>query len=322
MCALRETISDGGQLPAWVRRCPAAGAPFHAMRQDPTRHNLINLGAAALLWGAVLGVIAAGALLPWPLYVPLAGVLLGRLFFGHFILLVHECSHNMFVLSRDRARQTVMNRLLGRFAAGMFFTDYLKHWEEGHRIHHLRPCAPDDPQDAEPETGRALWRSYALLLIPASILLSNPSNRYGFSLRRLLAGLCFHVPLGAVGGTFIGWQVPAALLLALHVLAALNLTKKAQEHGAGLAGEPAALLRSRTCLSPIWQLISPFNINYHFEHHANFRVPWYLLPAYHRALLDIVPEPLHPYYFHRDFLAQLAGTKPLPPRDLLGILPG
>ncbi|MFT4977485.1 MAG: hypothetical protein ACI8S6_003390 [Myxococcota bacterium] len=43
------------------------------------------------------------------------------------------------------------------------------------------------------------------------------------------------------------------------------------------------------------------------------------MPAYHRALREIVPAELQPYYFHRDFFAQLAGTKPLPPRELLGI---
>lgn len=305
------------RLADWIKRCPAAGMELHAMKQDPVRHNLINLASATLLWGAVAAVIAAGLLVPWYLYVPVAGLLLGCTFFGHFILLIHECSHDMFVLSRDRKRQARLNRLLGILSAGMFFTDYLVHWEKGHRTHHLRPCEPEDPQDADPRTGRELYRSYAFLLIPFSFMLTNPSNRYGFSLKRLLGGLAFWLPLVALTWLFIGWQVPAALVLALHVVSVLNLTKKAQEHGAGLAEEPAMLLRSRTYFYPLQRLLSPFNINYHFEHHANFNVPWYLLPAYHEKLLAIVPEALHPYYFHRDYLAQLAGTKPLPPRELL-----
>ena len=62
--------------------------------------------------------------------------------------------------------------------------------------------------------------------------------------------------------------------------------------------------------------LAPFNINYHFEHHANFSVPWYSLPAYHKKAREIVPEALRPYYFHNQYLMQLAGQKPLPPANL------
>ncbi|MBK7760179.1 MAG: fatty acid desaturase, partial [Deltaproteobacteria bacterium] len=81
------------------------------------------------------------------------------------------------------------------------------------------------------------------------------------------------------------------------------------------ANEPDRLLRSRTYFYPVAVIFSPFNINYHFEHHANFSVPWYSLPAYHKKAREIVPEALRPYYFHNQYLMQLAGQKPLPPAN-------
>jgi fatty acid desaturase len=100
-------------------------------------------------------------------------------------------------------------------------------------------------------------------------------------------------------------------------VASSNSLKKTQEHSNGLNTEPDPLLRSRTYFYPLSPLLSPFNINYHFEHHANFNVPWYLLPAYNKALLSVVPADLQPYYFHHEYLDQMAGRKALPPRELL-----
>ena len=310
-------MNTSHDLPDWLRQSPAAGRNYHAMKQAPGKHNALNITAAVALWGAVVLLLLAGAVVPWPVYIPVAGILLGSLYFGHFILIIHECSHDMFLLSQDRKRQKQLNRAIGMVAGAMFFTDYLQHWEKGHRIHHLRPCEPDDPQDREPKTGAELYPKLALLLIPGVFVATNPSNQYGFSLKRVLAGLAFTVPVVALTWLTIGWQVPAAMLVGMHWVSVLNLLKKAQEHGCGLADEPMPILRSRTYFYPLQRLMSPFNINYHFEHHANFSVPWYLLPRYHKDLLAIVPEDLQPYYFHRDYVKQLQGTKVLPPRELL-----
>jgi fatty acid desaturase len=299
----------------------AAGSTFHAMKRDPRRHNTINLIAALCLLSIMVGTALLGAVLPLVAYVPVALMLFGCSLFGVNILIIHECSHNMFLLSRDRKRQKRLNRLVGRAAALPFFTDYIRHWEKGHTIHHLRPCEPDDPQDNDPLTGRPLLRRYLLLaLVPFSFVPFNPSNQYPGRLTRAAVGTAvFWLPVGLLTGLLIGWHVPLLLLLSMHTVVLLNWTKKAQEHGGGLAEEPDYVLRSRTYFYPTAPMTSPFNINYHFEHHANFNVPWYDLPAYHRALREIVPAELQPYYFHRDFFAQLAGTKPLPPRELLGI---
>lgn len=307
----------------WVRDAAVAGNELHAMKKNITTHNLINIGATLSLVSLFGAVMAAGRWVPWPVYIPLAAILFGSMYFSVFILILHECSHNMFLLLADRERSKRLNRLVGRIAGGVMFTEYVQHWEKGHTIHHLRPCEPDDPQDANPLTGWDLYRLYLLLLIPGYFVVLNPSAKYPGGAKRLVMGVLAWAPVFVAGGFLVGWPVPVAMALGFSVLAALNFTKKAQEHGAGLAHEEDPYLRSRTYLYPLSFLFSPFNINYHFEHHANFNVPWYSLRAYHRKLMGgIVPEVLKPYYFHHEFFAQLAGTKPLPPADLRPLLVG
>ncbi len=301
----------------WIKRAVAVGGEFHAMKQVPWRHNLLNISCALGLWVSVALLLGWGSVANPVLYIPLGGFLLGCLFFGHFILIVHECSHNMFLVSKNREQQKKLNRAVGIVAGAIFFTDYLVHWEKGHTVHHVRPCEDDDPQDKDPLTGKDLYKQYlGLALVPFYFMKINPSNQYGFSLKRFLGGLVFWGPLMVLTGLFIGWWVPVMLLVSQHVLMALNLTKKAQEHGSGLQYEEHFEMRSRTYLYPLAFLTSPFNINYHWEHHANFMVPWYLLPAYHERLRELVPPELWSYIFHDEFMEQISGKKALIPDPL------
>jgi len=295
----------------WMRQAIAAGKEFHAMRQDSRLHNTRNLSwTAAVLIGIAL-VLAAGALVPPLPYLLVAPWLLGSLIFSIFILVIHECSHNMFVLLSDRAATKIWNRRIGMAFSAPFFTDYLKHWEHGHTIHHLRPCEDDDPQDRFPLTGLPLyWRLAVLALVPGSVVAFNPSNQYGFSARRLALGVVLLVIPTVLLGMYVGWHVGVAVLAGMHVVQMFNMLKKAQEHGNGLKHAADPLLRSRTYLYRLARFSSPFHINYHFEHHANFMVPWYALPAYHARLREIVPEELQPWFFHHRYLDQVRGTFP------------
>ncbi len=305
--------------PEWARKLPGLGRDLNAIKQPPLRHNIINLLAVGLLWGSIIGILFLGSVVSAPVYIPVFGFLLGCCFFGHFVLIIHECSHDMLFVSQDRARQKRLNRTIGRIAGRMFFTDYLVHWEKGHRVHHLHPNTPEDCQAISTFTGRELAENYLKILIPGMFLAYNPCNQYGFSAKRLLVGVAFWVPFLALGHFLGGLPAVGAMFIGLHTVTALNLTKKAQEHGCGLANEPWPIIQSRTYLYPLHWLFSPFYINYHFEHHANFSVPWYLLPTYHERVKAAVPAVLRPYYFHREFFRQLSGRKPLPPRELLAM---
>jgi fatty acid desaturase len=299
--------------PKWLKECIRAGQRFHISKQSAAKHNLINLGSAALVWTALASLFPLSLVLPWFVYLPLAGVLFGCGFFAHFVLVVHECSHGMFLKTAIPG----MNHKIGRLASLPFFTEYDKHWKQGHRIHHLRPCEEDDPQDRDPPSGEKLMEAYRQLWSsPFGALAQNPSRQYDGQLKRTVRGLAFWLPALAVGAC-LKWTVPLAMVLGFNVLASLRLAKIAQEHGGGLALEPDPALRSRTYSYPLQFLFSPFNINHHFEHHAHLCVPWYMLPRYGKAIKELMPQNLQAYYFHRDYWDQMHGRKKLPKREEL-----
>ncbi len=309
--------------PDWLREIMSAGNDFHYVKQSPWKHNLLNLSMLALVLCAYAAVLLAGAVVsPW-IYIPIACFSLGCLIFSLFVLVIHECSHTMFVLLKDRDRSRRWNHLIGRVFASLLFTDYLTHWAEGHVTHHLHPVEEIDPQNPDPLDGKRLLKRYLLLLVPGTSMAINPSQKYGFSVERLLPGALVHGGLMVAGGLLIHWQVALVVAWSFNCAAALNLTKVAQEHASGLGTEPDPYLRSRTYFYPTRFLTSPFCINYHFEHHANFNVPWYRLRAYHKRMLQLMPAALHPYYLTRglgEFFLQLAGKRDLPPSDLRHLL--
>ena len=75
---------------------------------------------------------------------------IGSAFFGYFILIIHEASHNMLFLSSNGTTRKNINRKIGTMARVPFFTEYIRHWQEGHVTHHVRPCEHDDPQNPDP----------------------------------------------------------------------------------------------------------------------------------------------------------------------------
>lgn len=295
--------------PEWLKQAVGAGREFHALRQPPVRHNLRNLATMAGLVALCAALVGVAPWVPWPVVLVAGTFLVGCLYFALFILVVHEASHDMFILHPDRKKQKRWNRFFGRLFSAFFFTNYDQHWEIGHTTHHVRPCTEEDPQEGDPETGRPLLRTVLILaLIPGAVVVMNPSNQYGPDPGRLLKGVALLGGTGLAVGLL--WSVPAGLAVVggLQILLLLTRLKRTQEHGSGLAHEPDFVMRSRTYLYGLAPLMSPCNINYHFEHHANFNVPWYLLPAYHRRMLEIVPAELQPYIFHRRYLDQAAGA--------------
>ena len=299
------------QKPEWTTSTIKAGNDFHIRHQSPLRHNIINGVAITMLWMTIVIALYAATFVPM-VYFPILGIVLGSAFFGHFVLIIHEASHNILFLTKDSNTRKTINHTVGMLASVPFFTDYNRHWKEGHVVHHLRPCEADDPQNPDPLFGTRLLKKIAQVwFIPGGFLLVNPSTKYEDKIKRMTLGLCCLLPvLGIL------YQVNSLSLIVLYIgfttLGTLNLCKIAQEHGAGLATEPYPILRSRTYFYRMQWLFSPFNIHYHYEHHANFNVPWYLLPAYHKVVRNIIPVEFKDYYIHREYWNQLMGKKELP----------
>ncbi|MDP6935625.1 MAG: fatty acid desaturase, partial [Myxococcota bacterium] len=260
--------------PPWLKQALAAGNEFHFVQQTPWKHNLLNLLCLTGIAAAFTGVMALGALIPWWTYIPLATVLMGCLVFSLFVLVIHECSHCMFVLLKDREASRRLNHRIGTVMGELLFTNYMEHWAREHTVHHLRPMEDVDRQDGLRFSGTTWLKKVAQMLVPGAALGINPSRQYGFSIQRFVTGLCFFGGLATLGFVWIGWPVAVAIVMSFNMTGVCNMHKIAQEHGSGLAEIRDPYLRSRTYFYPGRWLFSPFCINYHFEHHANFNVPW------------------------------------------------
>ena len=197
---------------AWLTEAVSAGKRFHYIKKHPLRHNLLNLGAAAAIPAGLALVLGSAAWLPTWAYLLLAPPLAGCLIFSIYILVLHECSHGMFIVSRDRRLGQRLNRWIGVAAAAPLFTDYLRHWERGHIRHHLNPCEPGrDPQAPNPADGPRYFRAVALLLfVPLYALRLNPSAAYPGRARRVALGFGFWaLPIGWAAMNISGWVIVA-----------------------------------------------------------------------------------------------------------------
>ena len=132
--------------PDWLKQVLAAGNEFHFVKQTPWKHNLLNVSCLLGILGAIAGVMALGGVWRPVAYIPLATVMLGCLFFSIFVLVIHECSHCMFLLKRDRKASKELNHTIGSITGNLLFTDYMAHWAREHTVHHLYPMDDVDRQ--------------------------------------------------------------------------------------------------------------------------------------------------------------------------------
>jgi len=310
--------SNEGRAPRhapWIKRAILAGQRYHYRTKKPWLHNAINLASLAAMLGAIGALTWTGTWARPALYVPLAALGYGVLYFGLFILVVHEASHWMFVVSEDRERHKKLNRAFGWTVAVVFATHYGKHWEHGHLEHHVRPLEEADPQRYNILLGKPLLvRVLCNLFVPGFLFLERTifrTKRAGGKSTStkgvILAFVGIWGTILTLAGVFLGWPVALALFLGIHVLAAWNQVKGGLEHGGDLGFEGDPFVRSRTTLFPLRHLLMPFNITLHFEHHLNFCVPWYDLGRYHRDLRDIVPAEVWAEVVNSRPLKQLSG---------------
>jgi len=305
----------------WIEQGIRLGNQFHYRKKNPWRHNALNLTLFGGILISVFVTIALGKHVSSWLYIPIAATLLGILFFSLIILVVHEASHGMFVIAKNRERARLWNRFFGWMVSIPFGINYFRHWEEGHHTHHIHPVEADDPQTANLWTGGRFLREFFLMLVvPGYVFLWNPSRKYDSQRWVGPVNLVFWLVILTGLWQSGAWMSTVAIVFAFGVLGALNQAKGSLEHGGPIAQEENRNLRSRTSLFPLRHVFMPLNISLHFEHHLNYCVPWYDLGKYHRALKAQTPVDLQPYLFNTQVGLQLMGRLGAFPDELRPLL--
>ena len=316
--------------PGWINEGIILGNKFSAHKQNPFVHNLINLFFFFLLSGAILALFWVSNFLSPILYLPLA--IIGFAFCIHCsnILVAHEAAHHMFLISKNEKINLFWNRFFGWMVNIPLGIDFHEYYEEGHYIHHRKPVTPQDPEVCNPRTGSNFFNLAAKnLFIPGypqiiGILMGkgtdfecpvgSKSKVYWKGIRRL--GFFWGVVLLTI--LALGWSLLSllAIFLSFQILAFMRLFMASRQHGGPLKTENNFYLRNQTGLYPFRYFMEPFNINYHFDHHLNFNVPWYLLPKYHRALKEMIPQELQSFLFIKEPWKQISGNAPGIPDSL------
>lgn len=299
---------------AWLIQAMKTGARYRARAIHAPAHNAINLTVLSLNVLALVGLLALGAILPGWLHLILAGPLFGLGCYTLIAFVVHEASHDLFILSSDKGNERWWNRFFGWCCSVPFGLHYLKHWEEGHRVHHTDPLEAQDPQRFNVATGWPLVRVVlGLVFVPFYVYLHRfttklPAGRTRSSPWVMVAFVAFWAVVGLLATGAWGGSCLWVILWGHQWASALNHGKGALEHGGPMGADPELLLRSRTSLVPFAGLLGIYNATiYHFEHHLHPKVPWYALPAFHREIVGLVPAALADDIFNRRILDQLRG---------------
>ncbi len=263
-------------------------------RLEPWR----GIAQIALEWALiVLPVWACHRYFSWPAYA-LTVVWVGAR--QHALaVLMHEATH--YRLWPDKR----VNDAIGdATTAWPLFLDVAA-YREKHFAHHRHVNTAQDPDWVsahglfEYHFPRSAWQ---LALLFVATMLGFGAYRQVQSLlfyaaparpsRPPLVRLGFHVAL--LVGLVLAGALP--LYLAYWVVPLLTWTRWivylrfVAEHGLDTRGDVVAVTRTVQASLPGRLLVAPGNIHYHIEHHLHPSVPFYNLPALHRALMR---DPAH-----------------------------
>ena len=246
----------------WMKQVVRAGRDFHVRQEDPLKHNILNLFSALLLWG-----LCAGCFWSAPIFLSHGNrgwSVCRNPFFGHFILVIHECSHNMFLkgLNPKQTKKKSIDLLVSQLPhlslLNMFYT--------GKRVTSHTTFNPAKRQTHKTQIlfmeNVSISNCFDCGLFPFILSTPIPLKKYPKTARRFFWGLLFwSVVLFPVFSlkTLVMW------VLAWNVVNTLNLLKIAQEHGGELANEPLPIMRSRT-----YFFLSPSNALLSFLHQLSF----------------------------------------------------
>lgn len=321
--------------PTWIQALIPLGEEFTYKRQNPYWHNTVNIVIFLITWLAVWNIWAIQGWFPFWFYIPLGTFAIGYVFYSQLILVGHEAAHGMFVISRDPRRARKWNKFFGWLVTIPFGINFSEHWGKSHILHHNFPMEETDSENCHLRTGRELLkRIFLLLCIPGLVQIRGMltgkgsefdcatvgTGKWKIQWLGILALVLFWTAFIFYFIYFTPWNlgvIVAVTAFSIQIMAVLNVCRQALEHGGPIGHDRNRLLRSRTTLSPLRYLFAPWNLNYHFEHHLNQKVPWYYLGKYSRKLKNRIPREMYPYLYNKErIFDQLMGHLPGIPVEL------
>ncbi|HEX5058680.1 MAG TPA: fatty acid desaturase family protein [Kofleriaceae bacterium] len=281
------------------------------IRSFTQRSNFVGAIAIAWSWLVIIGCFVAVALVPHPAVFVGAVILLG----GRQLALavaMHEAAHGTLFKSRW-ANEVLTDWLCAR----PVWSDTAR-YRVHHLQHHAHTGTDRDPDLglalAEPMSRRSLRRKLlrdifgasgvrrvvGLLAIDAELLefdVGGSPRRAkfrsrGYHLRALAKNiwkpiLANLVMFGALYAAGVAWVYLAWVVAYLTMFSLVIRVRSLAEH-ACTARTDDQLLNTRTTRANLAarMTLAPLHVNYHLEHHLLPTVPWWRLPALHRALVE------------------------------------
>lgn len=300
----------------WIKDIRKISQPFTIQAMNPLVHNLLNILCLMILILLFLSFSALASMLE-PLKVIFSTFGLTFVFFSLFTLVVHESSHNMFLVTKNINLKRKLNRFFAYPITAISFQDYKTSWEIGHIQHHKDPINKNDPQNC-PEfclQGRQLIIAVAkVIFIPGfaadfqSRCIKSKKSYY----KGMFYGLLFWIPMAITNYFIFNLWVTLIQLIAINLTMVINLLKVSMEHSGGLKDEVLPELRSKSSFFIGRNLIIPFNVSIHFEHHLVMNIPWYNLKSFHKEAYKIVPEDMRKKVYNlntKEVIQKLSGKE-------------
>jgi len=278
----------------WKKEVRQVGQKFSIQNSNMLLHNIVNLSIFfALIFLYIYLSKFASSLLVLDIIYSMMGFSL--VFFGLFVIVVHEASHNMFLVHSDKKCQKVLNRFFAYPVSAMSFQDYQYSWETGHIKHHKEPLASQDPQNCPSFClqGKELLKTiFQVLFVPGRAIdfQSNCISEKRNYDKGMILGVVAWIIIAASNYFFFNVWITLIQLIAINLTMIINLVKVSMEHSGSLKDETDIDLRSMSSFFFGRHILLPFNISLHFEHHLIMNIPWYNLMKFHKSIQSYLPN--------------------------------
>lgn len=278
---------------SWKKEVRIIGQKFSIKNSNVLFHNILNLSVFSfLIFLFFFFNELASSLKALDIIYSVLG--LTFVFFSLFVIVVHEASHNMFLIYSNKKNQKFLNRIFAYPISAISFQDYKFSWEVGHIKHHKEPLTANDPQNCPSfclQGRKLLMAIFQVIFVPGKAVDFQSSciaekNNYD---RGMVLGIIAWVIIGISNYFLFNIWITIVQLIAINLTMVINLVKVSMEHSGSLKSEEDVDLRSMSSFFIGRHLLLPFNISLHFEHHLIMNIPWYNLKRFHDSIKEKLP---------------------------------